>query len=227
MEGTLKFSTRREPGQKFIVKPVTEDGLVGYDQFDQFAVTQVLPDGTQSSHHIADVRGRTCVMCERGWEPTGPSMADQLKWTISESFVHLSCFVRHGALVQRELFWTALVNSAEVRFHGFEPIANNYWPSSDPWAKQPWYQAFLMDHQAKFILGRRKNVYHVEVVPLDGTRLGFHVQAAKAFEAENVTKEFSSVSVMLHAWSSDKLREYVKKIAKVAGYRHDAAKQGD
>jgi hypothetical protein len=210
---TFDISSR----EKHIVRPVTDDGLVGYDQFDQFSVTKIEEDGAEISWFIADVRGRTCLMCDRGWEPTGPSMADQMVWEVSKTIVHTSCFVRHGALCQRELFWEAVV-AAKIRFRGLVAIENGYWPASDPWAKQPFYEAELMDHSAKLILGRRKRVYHVQVVPQGGTKLEWYGAAAIAFEKESVTKEFSDRSVLLHAWLDDKLREYLKRLAELAGY---------
>lgn len=220
MEGGIKFSMRRrELGEKFIVRPVTDDGLVGYDEFGQFAVTKVMPDGAESSHHIADVRDMTCVMCGRGWEPTGPSMADQCSWQISSSLVHFSCLVRYEALRQRELFWSSLVGL--VRFDSLKAVGNRYWPVSDPYAQQPWYTVELVEHPAMFVFGSRNRVYHVEVVPQGGTRLDWHQKAAEAFEGERVTKEINSASVMLHAWSDEKLREYVRKICEVAGYTFD------
>ncbi len=214
----MRFSMEREPGAKFIVRPVTDDGLVGYDQFNQFAVTSVMADGSESSHHITDVRGVTCIICDRGWEPTGPSMADQTNWSMLETLVHLSCFIRHYGLRQRELFWNTLVCDARVRFRGLVAVPNRYWPPGDPWSRQPWYQAELVEHAAMFVFGRRKRVCHVEVVAQGGTRFDWHGKAEETFKDEGVTKQFSDASVMLHAYTDDKLREYVRKISEVAGY---------
>jgi hypothetical protein len=97
-------------------------------------------------------------------------------------------------------------------------MENQYWSKGDPWAKQSWYYAELIEHPVKFVMGRRKRVYSLEVVPQGGTKLEWCKQAEKAFETESVTKKFGAGGVLLHAWSDDDLHRYVRKIVELAGY---------
>jgi len=199
-----------------IKRPLTNDGLVGYDSCGNFIATKREGD-RETSWGIADVRGMICSICNHGWEPTGPSMADQFRWDLVEGYAHESCFSRFCGLNERREFYGALV-SAGVRFRGLRPIENEYWPPSYESAKKPWYTAELIDHPAMFKLGARKRVDHVEVIAQGGTTFVWAGDAEKAFAAENVTKHFTPTSVLLHAYTLEKMREYVRQLVQIAGY---------
>ena len=51
----------KEDQVNIIVRPITDDGEVGYDEFDQFTWNRKEGKYTVSSM-IADVRGKTCVI---------------------------------------------------------------------------------------------------------------------------------------------------------------------
>jgi hypothetical protein len=169
---------------------------------------------------IANTFGMTCLICCRGWDLTGASLADQYRWSLTESYVHRTCLDRHIGLTERAIYHDALCN-AQIRFATLEPVPNRY--TGEP--LRPWYQAHAINTSFAFLLGYRKRVHHVEAVPRVGTKLGWADAAREAFDGENVTKEFSSSSVLLHAWSDEKLREYLVTIARVAGLtaRHEPA----
>lgn len=195
--------------KSLIVRPITKDGLVGYDEFDQFMICE--PDGDARKYwHGWDVRALTCAICARGWEPTGPSIADQVRWDLLDAQVHRSCLERHAGLVERAEYRAALVQ-ARVRFR-LRPVPNAYW--SDPKAK-PWYHAELIDHPVRFVLGARKRVDHVEVVAEGGTELAWFERAREAFAAEDVTKWFGPAGVGLHAWSRTKMEDYVRRLVEL------------
>lgn len=194
----------------FIVRPLTDDGLVGYDQFGQLAVTRV-DRGHETSWFIADVREMVCSICNHGWQPNSVSMADQYRWDLVDGYVHESCLDRHGGLVERAEFRGALI-AARVRFSGLKPIENGY---HGPSSKRPWYVAELLDHPVMFKLGSRKRVDHVEVIAQGGTALAWHEEAGKAFEKEDVTKHFTPTSILLHAWNAEKMRAYVRLLAEI------------
>ena len=197
-----------------IVRPVTDDGMVGYDEFGQFVWSR--PDRQWIvSSFIWDVREHTCAICARGWEPTGPSMGDQAPWHMLgeglAAYVHETCLERHTGLVERAEFYRAIV-AARLRFRGLAPIANGYAPDA-----RPWYRAELTDHPVRLVLGCRKRVDHVEAIAEGGTKLAWWREAEAAFAAEDVTKAFSERSVLLHAWTAEKTREYIATLAKVGG----------
>lgn len=204
-----------------IKRPVTEDGLVGYDEFDQFMVT-CIERGHETSTHIHDVREQICQICNHGWEPNGPSMRDQFRWQLLEAFVHESCLARHQGLVERQDFYSALCN-APVRFRGLVAIPNQYWGPADVWGKnKPWYRAELIDFPVRFVLGRRKRVDSIELIPEGGTKLLGWESAKIAFDDQNVTKEFSEDRILLHAYGDD-AKDYIKKLAEACGLQYKRA----
>jgi hypothetical protein len=200
-------------GEKLIVRPITDDGMVGYDQFGQLMLTK-LEDGRQVSWGIADVRRKTCVICNHGWLPNAESMADQRRWDLVGDHVHGTCLARHVGLVERSEFFEAIV-AARISFRGLVPEPNRYWnrPSA-----RPWYHAELIDHPARIVIGSRKRVFHVELVAEGGVPFDWWEAAKDDLAAFDVTKEFSATSVMLHAWGNEQLRLFISRLAKVSGF---------
>jgi hypothetical protein len=193
---------------------LTNDGEVGYDKFNQLIWRRRQSDYIGSdylvSNFIADVRGKTCLICGRGWELTGKSMGDQLFWRLAEENVHQSCMIRYEGLGERERYYAALYGV--TKFRGLKPIENGYWSSGDPWSAKPWYSAELFDHPARIEIGRRKHVDSIEVVPEGGTSLAFWEEAKVRFADEQVTKEFSPGGCLVHSWSSVKTRQYIETL---------------
>jgi hypothetical protein len=199
-----------------IVRPITDDGLVGFNKSGNL-IHCMLDGEYQVTVGIADVRLQTCIICGHGWQETATSLGDQCWWDLAKSHVHRTCLIRYEGLREREDFWSAIVG-AKVRFGGLVPIPNRYWPASDPWAAKPWYQAELLDYPAKLVLGARKRVFNIEVIAQGGIELSWWEAAREAFKDEDVTKEFSRAQVLLHAWGTEKMKEYLKKISQISGY---------
>lgn len=194
-----------------IVRPITDDGLVGYDEYNQLSVTKK-EKGCETSWFIADVRDKTCAICAHGWEPNSISMADQFHWDVVEGYVHRTCLDRHRGIIERGEFYNALV-AARVRFEGLKTIPNEYHGPS--MKERPWYTAELLDYPVMFKLGARKRVDHIEVIPLGDVKLTWCQEAEKAFETENVTKHFRLDSVLLHAYTPHDVRSYIARLAEV------------
>lgn len=216
-----------------IKRPITDDGLVGFDQFDQLNFATLDKDGDYITYTIiADVRRMTCEICGRGWEPTGPSMGDQMFWQIVNGYVHDTCWARYRGLIEREDFYWAICN-ASIAFRALVPIPNQYWPDTYSSSKKPWYEAELVHYPAKLILGWRKRVAHIEIVAQGGTKFEWATfpsvlttsPAEDAFKEENVTKHFHPDSVLLHAWTREKVREYIKKLAEISGFNVNPAER--
>lgn len=200
-----------------IVRPITDDGLVGFDEFNNLVLCKHLGDGNMSFTLIKDVRRDKCVICDRGWEASGPSMGDQLHWDLTKSHVHRSCSIRHEGLCERKEIWSAIVG-ARIQFSGLHPIENGYWPKGDPWSAKPWYEAELTGFPVKLVIGTRKRVINIEVRSQGGIKLDWWERAKEMFKDENTTKELSPNVVLIHAWGTEKMRSYVKQIAEIAGY---------
>ncbi|UJR81447.1 hypothetical protein [Sandaracinus amylolyticus] len=202
-----------------IVRPITDDGRVGYDEFGQLVLTRRDRTGEVSTF-IVDVRRHTCAICARGWEATAVSMADQTRWHVLGeglgSYVHESCLVRHKGLVERTAFLSALC-AARIRFRGLVPIANEYFRAPDSWAAKPWYSAELVDHPVRIDLGWRKRVAEIRLVAEGGVPFSWWEAAEDAFAKDDVTKSFGSALVLLHAWGDDAVRDYLARLATVGG----------
>ena len=196
----------------FIVRPITDDGLVGYDQFDQ------LMCGTRDGEHIsyapiADVRRKQCIICNRGWELTGPSLSDQFRWKVTDDFVHLSCWVQFQGLVQRQDFYRALVR-ADLNFRIIKAIPNQYWGNDPVFREQSWYEAELVQHPARIVYGVRKRVTSISVIAESGRALDYWADAEEAFAGEDVAKEFAPGKCLVHSWTLENDRRYIALLAR-------------
>lgn len=197
-----------------ILRPITADGMVGFDAFNQLNWKRQEGQYTVSSI-IADVREKICVICNHGWELTGPSMGDQVRWQLIDDWVHETCLIRHSGLRERAEFQSAMIDARSddvgVRFK-MDTVPNRYWGDKDPYGKKPWYRFKLLDYPVWFIIGSRKRVVNIEAIP-NGGDLSWWKAAEDVFAAEDVTKEFGPKRVMLHAWNEAKVKEYVAKLA--------------
>lgn len=220
-----------------IVKPLTSDGLVGWDTYGQlwrWRVEGARREGTI----IADVREKICCVCGHGWKLNAESMGDQYYWDNRAEWAHQSCYIRHLALDEYEFWCNALVGAGFMfgpmdnpRMIGeggpaLESLPNGYW-RNDPWGVgMPWYRARLLKRVdvekslngplgRTLKLGMRKRVHHLEIEigfgPYDKTL------AAELFKAEDVTKEIGEDHLLVHAWGRDKAREYLKHFSKILG----------
>lgn len=197
-----------------ILRPITPDGNVGFDQYDQLNWKRWQGEYTVSSI-ICDVREMVCVICNHGWELTGPAMGDQCHWRLTDDVVHETCLIRHVGLNERAEFQQAMFDArtrdVKVRFE-METRPNEYWGNRDPYGAKPWYRFKLLDFPVWFTLGSRKRVVSIEAVP-NGGELSWWREAEAAFAPEDVTKHFNPKRVLLHAWTKAKVKEYVAKLA--------------
>lgn len=202
-----------------IVRPITEDGLVGYTENGSLMAATVESNFT-TFRGIDDVRGKICPICERGWQVTSEALKDQWSWRLfpEGTMVHLSCLIRHQGICERQAVTRAL--SGVVRFE-LHPSENRYWPREDPWSRKPWYTVGLRAlEEAYFLIGMRKRVWHIELRPSPGELGSFTWadEARKAFVGEEVTKAFTKEKIYVHAWNDENLRRYVKMIAQAGGF---------
>ena len=191
-----------------IIRPLTSDGLVGYDEYGQL-VLETRKEDYSSFAFIQDVRDKTCAICNRGWEATGPSMEDQMEWSLIKNFVHESCWVRFTSLTERQHF-TNVLHDCQIRHRGLKPIENQYWPKVYRLAQKPWYEAELIAKPILLRLGSRKRVNSLEIVCQGGTKLENWKEVETAFAEEKVTKEFSSTGLLIHSYSNEDDLRYMK-----------------
>lgn len=223
-----------------IVRPITADGLVGFDQFDQLCLEEHKEEhGREVIYQtfISDVRQKVCAICNHGWYPSAASMKDQYHWTLLDEpkagggetygFVHKTCYLRHLALNDRMDVHRALVG-ARIAFRGLTPIPNRYWPKGDVWGDlRPWYRAEVVPPgigdsaptTCEIIIGMRKRVWSIEIRPNANEEFSWCEKAERFFKKEEVTKEFSPKGILLHAWTEEKMREYLITLNAVGDLR--------
>lgn len=198
-------------GVNDILRPITEAGDIGYDQFDQLIVQR-----QQGEYRVqtisSDLREATCAICLRGWELNAEAWSDHIWNSTYEEHVHESCLVRYRARRDREIFFDHFYK-ARVRFEGMKPIPNGY-HTRGRWAERPWYRVPLIEHPVDFLIGLRKRVVNIEVHPREDATLDWWEVAQNAFAGEDVTKGFSPTRIFVHAWNEEKEREYVRWLVK-------------
>lgn len=227
-----------------IIKPVTVDGMAGFDQFGQFYIKYQKGEYVIGGKYD-DVREKICCICGHGWELTAKSLRDQEFLRHRAEHAHQSCVIRYAALQEYD-FWYRAVLDAGFMFGpldnptyiaeggpAFESIPNEYWPKGDPWgAGQPWYRVRLLkrvDHKKSLNgplgrtlkLGHRKRVYVLEIEPGPGEY--DHKMAKellgneKVYGDVKVTMDIRSDGLMIHAWGQEKAREYLRHFAEILG----------
>lgn len=219
-----------------IVKPLTRDGLLGWDQYGQLWRWKVEGERRVGTI-IADVREKICCVCGRGWELTAEGMGDQYFWSNRAEWAHETCYIRHLALDEFDFWCSALVGAGFIFGQkdttkplgeggpALEALPNGYWGEKDPWgAGMPWYRARLLKKLESrenaplgrtLKLGHRKRVYHLEI------EVGFgpydKALAEELFKSEAVTKVIGDDTMLVHAWGQEKAREYLKHFARILG----------
>jgi hypothetical protein len=198
-----------------IIKPLTPDGMCGWDEHQQLWLWEVVVDGGKHGRIIGDPRGQKCRMCQQGWVLTCESLKDQRYDQDHKEWWHYSCYIRYLATKDRDLFDGALIE-ARIRFSGLRELPNRYWARDPVWSKRSWYETEALDLPIKVTIGSRKRVYCIEFQPTDGLLSAWEA-AGKEFAKEDVTKEFIPTRVMLHAWGGEKLMDYLKRLSQVFG----------
>ena len=227
-----------------IVRPVTVDGMAGWDQFNQFYIKWREGEFTYGSH-FHDVREKICPICNHGWELTAQSLRDQTFLDHRAEHAHQSCEIRYAALQEYDFWYRSLVDVGfmfgpidNIKYiaeggPAIESIPNEYWPKNDIWGKlTPWYRVRLLKRLPKenqtyeerncavgrrLKLGRRKRVYVLKIE--DGPAPYDEKLAQELFAKEDVTKEIGRETVMVHAWGKDKAKEYLGHFKKILGLK--------
>jgi hypothetical protein len=195
------MTTTTERLKEMIVRPVSSDGMVGYDRFGQFVVAELDRDAI-IYRHLFDVRLLTCPICGRGWELNAESIRDQYRDYYTEKRVHKRCHEGRLALDEFRMFYRAL---CDAKFHHWksEEIPNQY---GGAW-NTPWYR-FRLDQfpGTTLTMGPRRRVYHIGV---SGNSNGL----LDDFASEEVTKGYDELGgFYIHAWEEDKIREYLTRV---------------
>jgi len=227
-----------------ILKPVTADGMAGYDQFGQFYIKWKQGDSTWGSC-FADVREKICCICNHGWELTAESLRDQDFLRHRAEYAHQSCVIRYEALQEFDFWYRAVLDAGFMfgqpdrdekdywKVPALEAIPNGYWPKGDKWGDgKPWYRVNILKRvdpeKSKngsfgrtLVLGARKRVYHLEIEPGTGE---YDYQLAQellggevVYGNVKVTMDIRPDGLMIHAHGREKASEYLKRFAKIMG----------
>lgn len=199
-----------------IVSAITDDGLVGWDQFKQLIVKH--PDGVLVRvSFVHDVRGRHCSICGRGWELTGPSWANQYYWQDFSELVHQSCWDRFCGLNERGDVFDALLTARIFSFQ-LTSVPNGYL-GVHAGALRPWYSAKLLGTPYTFVIGFRKNVWSVTITSEDGQFADEQTQQMVdnwSIETRaRVTHRFEPMQWMFHSWGLAELHDNLREVEKI------------
>lgn len=212
-----------------IVEALSADKRLGFDQHQQLWCWTPSSGGGMSGRIVKDMRDKACLICGHGWDLTAESYSDQWHWQIHEEVVHETCMIRYVSLQDYALYWNAL-RDAGFRWETPARIKNEYWSPRDRWHARPWYRVSLLDSKRTLKLGFRKNVHHLEIERGEGeidAKL-----AIELFRTENVTKGLKDLDInspkdwtphmnrdgwYVHAWSNEKVKEYIMYFASVLG----------
>jgi hypothetical protein len=197
-----------------VASDVTQRTIIGFDEFGQFSVVKSDKDGSATLYHIGDPRGHTCLLCGRGWETTVSSLLDQYLLPDLGKWVHKGCFVGHLSLNHHDLFVDALVGArgfgALVRWDEVVFIPNEYdggWDTS-------WFRVDLLD-DIRIIFGRRKRVFEIRFENRPGSTVRNVFSESELSRClnfgsgEKVTYEGRKDRILIHAWSDEKVRQYI------------------
>lgn len=197
-----------------IIKPVTKDGLAGYDAFNQFWVfTQDRFDPNSRKGSIrSDLRGKTCMLCNKQWEVSATSLADQFFARREGVHVHYTCYERHLSFLDRGEWMDAIAKSGlYARVSDITEIPNQY---GGAW-NVPWYCVELKGKPTVVLtFGQRKRVRSIQVDRLNLEQID---ALESLFKAEDTTKDRRPDGYIIHAWTLDKAVAYFTSIDSVLG----------
>jgi len=201
-----------------IVRPLTPDGFVGYDEHDQFIAMDIEGVGRWVTYPLRNPLGKTCLICNQEWQLNHKSVKDQYFWHSREELVHKSCYRRYLTLRDWDMIYNHVCSFHLAFPGGLKEVENQY---KGAW-NTPWFEFVWKDAPTFTILiGPRKRVYHMEIKAPQQAHEGMpaldYRMAEKCFSEEDVTKEFGPTSVMVHAWSEEKVLAYLKKFVRILG----------
>jgi len=191
-----------------IVTMISEDdtGEIGIDTFGQFVVwINDEESDDRRGYGLVDPREMKCPICDKGWDLTAKGVMDQYmcgRTRASSALVHKSCYVKWKQFDERQLVIQA-IDQSNFEMVGIHNIPSQY---SSGW-NTAWYEIEVDNPNIlSIVMGRRKRVYSIEI----STRKGINLEIVDdAFKNEDVTKSFNDNTILLHAWSDEKLFEYL------------------
>lgn len=193
-----------------IIKPVTADGNVGYDAHGQFWIYRYDPrDASRRIGSIyADLRGKSCILCDKEWKSEADDLADQFYVRNAEVHVHISCYQRHLTLLNR-IEWVSAIYKSGLNelMETFTPVPNQY---GGAW-NTPWYNVTLKGGNSPILtFGARKRVDSISIKRLTQEQVAYLVEA---FKNETTTQgKDGQDGYMIHSWGAEKTVEYLTHI---------------
>ena len=198
-------------GGNEIVKPITEDGRTGFDQYGQL-MSWSLPDasGAVTGTMIRDVRGIPCRICNRGWLPTTEGMRDQVR--INEWVVHGACHMGWRSLNNYYDAQEMLIKAGYL--FNMEEVESQY-PGSPPWIS---VRILQNDNERtpvpdrRIIFGQRKRVWEIQAIGFGNLGSLFEeVQDTKGYTARDGGRR---MHYYIHAWTKEQVVDYLARIRK-------------
>lgn len=213
-----------------IVKPVTSDGLCGYDQHEQFMVYWYDPPGSDrlTGTMLADLRGEKCLLCDKTWEASSAQLRDQYWVDSVHASVHKSCYVRHLSFLERKKWYGLMCELVDTQLYrmNMEALPNGYGGGWDtPWFRFS-FQRILQKGEEPArgdrivqttSMGARRRVDSIQFEKLTVDQAA---QLEKAFEDVGDTKGISHErrdEYSIHAWNDEQCKRYLKTFLMMVG----------
>lgn len=169
---------------------------------DTDAATAVFEDFTVSySYKQFPISADKCSVCDESFTVDSAASSWQIRDT--HKFSHARCVQRLNTKRNRQEF-EKVFNEICLTGADLVEIPDGY-DSKDPY-RSSWFEAYILP-DIKLSFGWRRSVISVQL--LESPR---EVDIAKLFPKEDVTKD----TTYIHAWSYEKMLEYVKVIVAAA-----------
>lgn len=187
-----------------IVRPITPDGNVGFDEYGQLCCWRNTERGTVGTM-IADMRDKKCGLCAQPWEMTAEGFSNQQYVRSVGEWVHETCWV--GYLGMKESFmWYELLCARKTTWE-WTKIPNEYGGAYNT----PWFKVTFTGYVPWMKIGSRKRVFHMSLHDLSARQCAEFTR----FEKENVTKHCDGRSIMIHAWAEADAANYLKEFVEI------------
>jgi hypothetical protein len=184
-----------------IIRPLSSDGCLGYDQFNQLTAMTVDRE-YKTFHHVPDLRGHKCIVCAQGWALTAESFNDNQR--IDDlGYSHKGCWQRFQT-IQEYYDWRGILVGCGIRFCGLKEIPNEYTRGS--WGPK-WFKTQLFQKKPYLTIGRRKRVWEIVLYSANVTQEEFE---QSCIGKTNNTKHLEDDNVLVHAYSFDEAKEFLK-----------------
>lgn len=212
-----------------LVRPVTPDGLTGFDEYNQFiSWTEPNIHGMSEGRPIADVRNSLCYICGKQWALTSVDLRNQTHDRRGNA-MHYTCLQGYNKILAYQEIEHALIEAGYL--FDTEEVPSRYAGGDGT----PWQRVKVLgndkdrtDTKYRIVLGKRKKVWEIRFhnTSEGGVVNGPEVmkEVTNQFDDVDDTKGHSPMSAddpafgpyyYVHAWTHSQLEDYLTRFRKL------------